>query len=192
MQGDRELLLLLRVPPTSVPQKMPAGLLKCMFWCRRNSGPQYLHFWWAPGQHQTQHHASTKRVGSLTRFSVQLLTPASKNSPQSVLDVQVLSYVWLFLTTWTAAHQASPSFTISRSLLKLMSVESVMSFHYLILCLPPLLLPSIFPRIGVFFNELALCIRWPKYWSFSSSISPSSEYSRFMSSRIDRFAVPGC
>ena len=81
--------------------------------------------------------------------------------------VQLLSHVWLFATPWTAAHQASLSFIISRSLLKLMSIELVILSNHLILCCP-LLLPSIFPRIRVFSNELALCIRWPKYWSFRS------------------------
>ena len=82
---------------------------------------------------------------------------------------------WLFATPWTAARQASLSFTISRSLFKFVSVESVMPSNHLILCLPLLLPPSIFPSIRVFPSELALCIRWPKYWSFS--ISPSNEYS---------------
>ena len=87
--------------------------------------------------------------------------------------VQSLSHVWLFATPWTAVHQASLSFTISRSLLRLMSTESVMLSNHLILCLPFLLLPSIFPSIKVFSNESALLIRWPKYWSFCFSISPS-------------------
>ena len=91
--------------------------------------------------------------------------------------VQSLSCVQLFVTPWTAACQASLSFTICRSLLKLMSIESVMPSSHLILCGPLLLLPSIFHSIRVFSNELALCIRWPKYWSFSFNISPSSEYS---------------
>ena len=88
--------------------------------------------------------------------------------------VQLLSHVWLFVIPWTAAHQASLSFTISQSLLKLMSIESAMPSNHLILC-RPILLPSIFPSIRVFSNESALCIRWPKYWSFS--ISLSKEYS---------------
>ena len=87
-------------------------------------------------------------------------------------------------TPWTTAHQASLSFTISWSLLKLMSIESAMPSNHLILC-HPLLLPSVFPSIRVFSNESALCIRWPKYWSFS--ISPSSEYSGLISFRIDCF-----
>ena len=89
------------------------------------------------------------------------------------------------MTTWTAACQASPSFTVFRSLLKLMSVESLMPANHLILCRPPLLLPSIFPSISVFSSESALRIRWPKYWSFS--ISPSSEYSGLISFRMDCF-----
>ena len=87
-------------------------------------------------------------------------------------------------TPWTVACQASLSFTVSRSLLKLMSIESVMLSSHLILCFP-LLLPSVFPSIRVFYNESALCIRWPKYWSFS--ISPSNEYSGFIFFRIDWF-----
>ena len=90
--------------------------------------------------------------------------------------VQWLSCVRLFVTPWTAARQASLSFTISRSLCKLMSIESVMPSSHLIFC-HPFLLPSSFPSIRVFSNELALHFRWPKYWSFSFSISPASEYS---------------
>ena len=91
--------------------------------------------------------------------------------------VQSISLVWLLGPPWTAACQASLSFTISWSLPKLMSIELVMPSDHLILCCPLLLLPSIFPRIRVFPNELALCVRWPKYWSFSFSISPSNDYS---------------
>ena len=90
--------------------------------------------------------------------------------------VQLLSCVQLFATPWTAAHKASLSFTISRSLLKLMSVESVMPSNHPILCCPLLLLPSIFPSFRVFSNASALHIRWPKYWSFSFSISPFNVY----------------
>ena len=99
--------------------------------------------------------------------------------------VQSLSCVRLFLTPWTAAHQTSLSFTISRSLLKLMSIESVIPSNHGILCQPLLPLPSIFPSIRAFSNESALHIRWPKYWSFS--ISPSSEYPGLISFRIDWF-----
>ena len=106
----------------------------------------------------------------------------------------VLSHVWLFVTPWTAARQASLSFTISQSLLKLMSIEPVMPPNHLILCHPLLLLPSIFPSIRVFSNEkrLALHMRWPKYWSFSFSINPSNEYSRLISFRIDWFDLFPC
>ena len=97
---------------------------------------------------------------------------------------QSLSHVRLFATPWTAARQASLSFTISQSLLKLMSIESVMPSDHLILCRPLLLLPSIFPSIRVFCNESALHIRWPKL-SFSFSISPSNEYSGLISFRMD-------
>ena len=100
-------------------------------------------------------------------------------------SVQSLSHVRLFATPWTAAHQTSLSITNSRSLLKLMSIPSVMPSNHLILCCPLLLPPSIFPSIRVFSNDLLLCIRWPKYWSFRFSISFSNEYSGLMSFRID-------
>ena len=101
------------------------------------------------------------------------------------LSVQLLIGVQLFATPWIAARQASLSVTNSRSSPKLMSIESVMPSSHLLLCCPLLLLPSIFSSIRVFSNELALHIRWPKYWSFS--ISPSNEYSEFISFRIDWF-----
>ena len=104
--------------------------------------------------------------------------------------VQSLSRVQLFVTPWTAAHQAPLSFTISWSLLKFMSIESVMLSNHLIFCLPLLLLPSIFPSIRVFSNGSALRIRWPKYWSFSFSVSPSNEYSGMIFFRIDWFDLP--
>ena len=103
----------------------------------------------------------------------------------SVIVVQALSRVRLFATPWTAARQASLSITISQSSLRLLSIESVMPSNHLILCRPLLLLPSIFPSIWVFSNESALLIRWPKYWSFSFSTSPSNEYSGLISFRID-------
>ena len=109
-----------------------------------------------------------------------------QNSNSSVqLGHSVVS--WLFVTSWTAAHQASLSITNSWSLLKLMSIESVMPFNHLIFCHTLLLPPLIFPSIRVFSNESTLCIRWPKYWSFSFSISPSNEYSGLISFRIDCF-----
>ena len=106
-----------------------------------------------------------------------------------IVVVQLLSCVQLFVTPWTAACQVSLSFTISQSLLKLMSIELVMPSNHLILCLPLLLLSSIFPRIRVFSNESALRIRWPKYWSISFSISPSIEYSGLISFTIDWFGL---
>ena len=102
-----------------------------------------------------------------------------------VQSVQLLSGVRLFVTPWTAARQSSLFITNSEILLKLMSIESVMPSNHLILCRPLLLLPSIFPSIRVFSNESVLRIRWPKYWSFSFSISPSNEYSGLISFRMD-------
>ena len=107
--------------------------------------------------------------------------------------VQLLSCVRLFATSWAAACQASLSFTVSWSLLKLMSIELVMPCNHLILC-HHLLVPSIFPSIRVFSNELALYVRWPEYWSFNFSISPSNEYSGlifFRSDWVDHSAVHG-
>ena len=111
-----------------------------------------------------------------------------------VVVVQSLSHVRLFVTPWTAAHQASLSFTVSWSLLKFMSIELVMPSNHLILCGPFLLLPSIFPSIRVLSNELAVCIKWANYWRFSFIISPSNEYSGLISFRtdwFDLFAVQG-
>ena len=107
---------------------------------------------------------------------------------QCLSSVQFLSHVQLFVTPWTAARQHSLSVTNSQSLPKLMSIELVMPSNYLILCCPLLLPPSIFPSIRVF-NESALRIRWPKYWSFSFSISPSNELSGLISFRIDWFEL---
>ena len=101
-------------------------------------------------------------------------------------SVQSLSHVWLFVTPWTAAHQASLSITISWSLLKLMSIKSVMPSNHLTLC-HPLLLSSIFPSIRVFSNESVLRIRWPNYWNFSFSTSYSYEHSGLISFRMDWF-----
>ena len=125
----------------------------------------------------------------LTSKSVILLCYSVTNVAMSAFfcfsSVQSLSHVQLFATPWTAARQASLSITNSWSLLRLMSIESVMPSNYLIFCRPLLLLPSIFPSINVFSNESVLCIRWPKYWSFSFSISPSNEYSGLIYFRID-------
>ena len=106
-------------------------------------------------------------------------------------SVQSLSCVWLFATPWSAARQASLSITNSRSPPKPMSIELVMPSNHLILCRPLLLLPSIFPSIRILFNESALCIRWPKYWSFSFNISPSSEHPGLISFRLYLLAVQG-
>ena len=108
----------------------------------------------------------------------------------SVSSVQSISCVSLFATSWTAALQASLSITSSRKLLKLMSIESVMPSNHLILCRPLLLSPSLFPSIRVFSNESVLHIRWPKYWSFSFSISPSSEHLGLIIFRMDWLDLP--
>ena len=102
-------------------------------------------------------------------------------------SVQSIRHVWFFVTPWTVTQQASLSITNSQSLLKLMSIESVMASNHLILHRPLLLLPSTVPSIRVFSSEMVLHIRWPKYWSFSSSIGPSKEYSGLISFSMDRF-----
>ena len=111
--------------------------------------------------------------------------PRRLNSPLQFSSVQLLGRVRLFATPWTAARQASLSITNSQSPPKPMSIELVMPSNHLILCRPLLLLPSIFPSITVFSNESVLRIRWPKYWTFSFSISPSYEYSGLISFRMD-------
>ena len=108
--------------------------------------------------------------------------PCTKSTESVQFSCSVMSN---FATPWTAACQASLSITSSRSLLKFMSIESVMTSNHLILCHPLLLPPSIFPSIRVFSNESVLCFRWPKYWSFSFSISPSNEHSGLISFRMD-------
>ena len=105
---------------------------------------------------------------------------ASASVPPTNHSVQSLSRIPLFATPWTAAYQASLSMSISQSLLKLMSIESVMPSNHLILCCPLFLLPSIFPSIRIFSNESVLCMMWPKYRSFSFNISPSNEYLGFI------------
>ena len=109
----------------------------------------------------------------------------AKTQVTCFIVVHLLSCVWLFATSWTSTHQIPPSFTISWNLLKLMSIESMMPSNHLILCHPLLFLPSIFPTTRVFSNESALRIRWPKYWNFSFSISPSNEHSGLISFRMD-------
>ena len=130
---------------------------------QRSNGWELLQNWW--------------------KTSVYRFKKACESQGESVTSVQLLSRVRVFATLWTAAHQASLPITISRSLLKLMSIESVMLSNHLILCHPLLLLPSIFPSIRVFSTEEILLIRWPKYWSFSGS--PSNEYSGLISFRMD-------
>ena len=120
----------------------------------------------------------------------QSITEQGNDQDQMALLVQFssvhsLSHVWLFATPWTAACQAFLSITNCRSLLKLMSIESVMPSKHFILCCPLLLPPSIFPSIRVFSNASVLHIRWPKYWSFSFNITPSNEYSGLISFRMD-------
>ena len=129
--------------------------------------------------------------GPLFRFSADFalrcpLLLWSTRSRAQFSSVQSLSRVQLFATPWTAARQASLSITSSWSLLKLMSIESAMPPNHLILCHPRLLLPSIFPSIRVFSDESILPIRWPQYWSFSFSFSPSSEHPGLTSFRMDR------
>ena len=102
-----------------------------------------------------------------------------------VVVVQLLSCIWLFVTSWTAAYEVPLFFTISQNLLKFMSIQSVIPSNHLILCCPLLLLPSVFPSIRVFSNEAALPIRWPKYWSFSFNISPANEHPGLISFRMD-------
>ena len=107
-----------------------------------------------------------------------------------IVVVQSVSHVLLFAIPWTAACQAPLCLTISQNLLKLMSIESVMPANHLVFCCPLLLLPSIFPSVRAFSNKSALCVSWPKYWNFSFSISPSSEYSGLISFKIDWFDLP--
>ena len=133
---------------------------------------------------------SLEPSGSILKpFSSLHLAASSQLSATTSLkwisSVQPLSRVWLFGTPWNAACQASLSITNSQSLLKLVSIESVMPSNHLILCHPLLLVPSIFPSIRVFSNESVLRIRWPKYWSFSFNMSPYSEYSGLISFRMD-------
>ena len=125
-----------------------------------------------------------------TRVRHNLVTkplPPSVDIDTEISSVQSLSHVQLFEIPWTAARQTSLSISNSWSLLKLLSIESVMSSNHLILCYPLLLLPPIFPSIKVFSDESILHIRWPKYWDFSFSISPSNEYSSLISFRFDWF-----
>ena len=143
---------------------------KCPFGCKHTTSHSHLVY----SHHSPDGHQD---VPLPTFFSLVVHMASSFGSLQCLLlgkaflgSVQLLIHVWLFATPWTAAPQASLSFTISQSLLKLTSIESVMPSSQLILCHPLLLLPPIFPRIRVFSNESGLHIRWPKYWNFSFSI----------------------
>ena len=139
---------------------------------------------WEKLTHLLQRHWGNSKFKKLNRY-LQLVACCSSGLLIPFLSlalvVQSLNQVSLFATPWTAACQASLSITNSQSLLKVMSTEPVISSNHLILCYPPPFLPSIFPSIRVFLNESVLCISWPKYWSFSFSISPSNEYSGLIS-----------
>ena len=129
--------------------------------------------------------------GILQARTLEWVAISFSNAWKWKVKVKLLSRVWLFKTSWTAAYQAPPSMGFSRqesqSILKLISIELVMISNHLIVYPPLLLLPSVFPSIRVFSNESTLHMRWPKYWSFSFSISPSNEYSRIISFRMDWF-----
>ena len=142
------------------------------------------------GASQATVHRVAKSRTWLKKLSVHMHTHTHTRLTCSLLyvsSVQPLSHVWLFVTPWTAACQASLSITNSRSLLKFISIELVMPSNHLILCCPLLLLPSIFSSIRIFSTESALRIRWPKDWSFSFNISPSNENSELISFRMDCF-----
>ena len=134
--------------------------------------------------HQIKTFLTEKRVEEITQGEVEEVV-----EEETVVVVQSISHVWFFETSWIPARQAPLSSAISRSLSKFMPIESVLPSNHFVLCRPLLLLPSIFPSIRVFSSELALHIRWPKYWSlsFSFSISPSNAYSGLISFRIDWF-----
>ena len=152
-----------------------------MLWAWVSSGS-----WWWTGRPGILQSMGSQRVGHDWATELNwMLWFGPGIELRKVSSVQSLNHVWLFVTPWTAAGQASLSITSSRSLLKLMSIESVMPSNHLILCRPLLLLPLIFPSISVFSNESVLHSRWPKYWSFS--ISPSNEYSGLISFRMDWF-----
>ena len=160
-------------------------------WDAQGAGKKMLPFWgvrWDMCMSANQKQRP-KRSPARTDFRIRLRVWSLSyfNILPSVQSVQLLSRVWLFATPWTAARQASLSLINSWSLLKLISTESVMPSNHLILCCPLLLLPSVFPSIRVFSSESALHIRWPKYWSFSFSISLSNEYSGLISFRNDSF-----
>ena len=162
-------------------------------WALKPHGASRLHckpfnqvYYYTSGNQTCADHKSLEvNVGVLTAVKDVIFLEKRPKASYCINSVQLLSPVWLFVTLWTAAHQASLSITNSQSLLKLMSIKSVIPSNHLILCLPLLLPSSIFPSIRVISNESALWIRWPKYWSFNFSISPSNEYSGLIAFRID-------
>ena len=133
----------------------------------------------------TDQHLSQEEVFRFFFLKQEFEKPLTEVAKACFSSVQLLSCVWLFATPWTTPCQAFLTITNSQSLPKLMSIESVMPSSHLILCRPLPLLPSVFPSIRVFSNESAVCIRWPKYWSFSFSISPSNEHPWLISFRMD-------
>ena len=169
--------------------------------CLENPHGQRSLAGYGPWGHRVGHSWGTKQQQRCITYHFPILLPCRLYSSLCytvghcclsilyVVVVWLLSCVWLFVTPWTTAHQASLSITSSRSLPKLMSIESAMPSNHLILCRPLLLLPSIFPNIRVFSNESALHIRWPKYWSFSFDISPSNEHPGLTSFRMDWLAL---
>ena len=160
----------------SLPRPLPTFLPKSgtLFHCTSSSQTlAYIRLSWCFSNHRL--------LGSTPRISQSV----------GLLQFSCSGVSRFFATPWTTAHQASLSITNSRSLLKLMSIKSVMPSSRLILCRPLLLLPSIFPSIRVFPNESVLLIRWPDYWSFSFSISPSNEYSGLISFRVDWLGLHG-
>ena len=170
------------------------GVAKSLTWLEQYStvGFCWMCHWFFQGPHW-QTWSQNPSLIILFVFSI-LLYRYRMMGPFQFNSVQSLSRIQLFVTPWTAARQASLSITNSWSLLKLMSIASVMPSTHLILCCPLLLLPSIFPSIRVFSDESALRIRWPKYWSFSFNISPSNEHLGLISFRMDSldlFAVQG-
>ena len=157
--------------------------------CSSLENPRDGGAWWAAVYGVAQNWTQLKWLSSSSSTIKNNLLFQVSNNPAHFMfntsSVQSLSPVWLFVTPWIAAHQASLSITNSQSLLKFTSIQLVMPSSHLSLCGPLLLLPSIFPSIRVFSKESVLCIRWQKYWSFSFSISPSNEYSRLISFMID-------
>ena len=155
----------------------------------QRSGYQQGQFLWRPLSLAGRPLPSPCVLTDVPSVGVSVLVPSSYKdiSHFGLVVVQSLSHVQLLVTPWTAACQARLSFIISQSLFRFMSIESVISSNHLILCRPLLLLPSTFPSIRVFSNELDLRIRWPQYWSVSFSLSPSNAYSGLISFRIDWF-----